>query len=105
MNLATLSGPGYLAVGLKLLVHPRVRWFVLGPMLINLLLFAGMSFAIIDQFTLLFDWLPAYLPAWLGFLEWFLWVLAVALMLITYGYIFAIVGNLLDDGITWHSSG
>ncbi len=95
MKQPTLGGPGYLIKGLKLLPHPRLRWFVIGPMIINMLLFVGLTIMILDQFNALFGWLTGYLPPWLDFLEWFLWVLVVALMLIVYGYSYALVGNLL----------
>ncbi len=95
MKKPTLGGPGYLIQGLKLLPHPRLRWFVIGPMIINLLLFIGLTVLIFDQFNALLDWLTSYLPQWLEFLEWFLWVLVVAMMLIVYGYSYALVGNLL----------
>ena len=90
-----LKGPGYLAAGFRLLSHPDIRWFVLAPLLINLLIFAGLSILIVDQFSALMDKLMGFLPGWLDFLAWIIWVIFAALLLVVYGYSFAIVGNLL----------
>ena len=95
MTAKKLNGPGYLLAGLRLLTHKELRWFVLAPLLINLLLFVGLSILIVDQFSLLMDGLMNYLPGWLDFLTWIVWVLFAALLLIVYGYSFAIIGNLL----------
>lgn len=89
------SGPGYLFQGLQLMTHPRLRWFVLGPLLINLLLFIFLSWLAVTQFEQLLDTLMAKIPDWLGFLAWIFWVLFVAFLLLVYGYSFAILGNLL----------
>ncbi len=89
------SGPGYLLQGLKLLTHPQLRWFVLGPLLINLLLFVGLTWFAFAQFGQWMDMLMAKIPAWLDFLAWIFWVLFGGFLLLVYGYSFAILGNLL----------
>ena len=89
------SGPGYLLQGLQLMTHPRLRWFVLGPLLINLLLFIFLSWLAVTQFGQLLDSLMAKIPDWLGFLAWIVWVLFAAFLLVVYGYSFAIIGNFL----------
>lgn len=89
------SGPGYLLQGLQLMTHPRLRWFVLGPLLINLLLFIGLSWLAVTQFGQLLDSLMARIPEALRFLAWIFWILFAAFLLLVYGYSFAIIGNLL----------
>lgn len=89
------SGPGYLLQGLQLLTHPRLRWFVLGPLLINLLLFVGLSWLAFSQFGPWLDALMAKIPNWLDFLAWIFWLLFGGFLLLVYGYSFAILGNLL----------
>lgn len=42
MPIPALSGPGYLGAGLRLILQPGLRQFVLLPLGINLLLFAGL---------------------------------------------------------------
>lgn len=89
------SGPGYLLRGLSLLNHPRIRWLVLGPILINLVLFILLTWLAIDQFTGLLNWLMEKIPSWLNFIAWLFWILLGGFLLLMYGYTFAIIGNIL----------
>lgn len=89
------SGPGYLLQGLQLMTHPRLRWFVLGPLLINLLLFVALTWLAASWFGQWLDALMARIPDWLDFLAWVFWILFGGFLLLVYGYSFAILGNLL----------
>jgi len=89
------SGPGYLLQGLRLLNHPKIRWFVLGPILINLVLFILLTWIAIEQFAGLLNWLMDKIPSWLDFIAWLFWVLFGGFLLLVYGYSFAIIGNIL----------
>lgn len=89
------SAPGYLLQGFQLMTHPRLRWFVLGPLLINLLLFIGLSWLAVTLFGQWLDSMMAKIPEWLDFLAWIFWLLFGAFLLLVYGYSFAILGNLL----------
>jgi CysZ protein len=95
-NLA--SGARYFFRGLRLLLHPRLRLFVLIPLAINCLLFAVLTTLLVQYFDQLTQWdLP--LPAILQFLEktlkWVAWLLIVVVVLIGYGYSFNIITNIL----------
>lgn len=88
------SGARYFVRGLGLLLHPRLRWFVLVPIAINCLLFVALTAAMLKYFGHLADWqLP--LPEILQFLEktlkWVAWFLIVVVVLIAYGYSFNII--------------
>lgn len=87
--------PAYLLEGFALLTHRDVRPFVVYPLLLNLLLFFALGFYLVDSFAVLVDRMMAYVPEWLGFLAWLLWLLFGALLLVIYGYSFALVGNLI----------
>lgn len=89
------SGPGYLFQGLKLLNHPKIRWFVIGPLLINIVLFVGLTALAVEQFGPLLSWLTGKVPEWLGFVAWIFWILFGGFLLLVYGYSFAILGNIL----------
>ncbi len=89
------SGPKYLLQGLRLLNHPRIRWFVIAPMLINLVLFVFLTWFAIAQFDGVLGWLIAKVPGWLDFIAWLFWVLFGGFLLLVYGYSFAIIGNIL----------
>ncbi len=88
------SGARYFVRGLSLLLHPRLRWFVLVPIAINCLLFVALTAVMLQYFGHLADWqLP--LPEILQFLEktlkWVAWFLIVVVVLIAYGYSFNII--------------
>lgn len=95
MNKLSQSGPSYLLQGLRLLQHPQIRWFVLGPILINFVLFIFLTWFAIEQFSLPLSWLMGKIPAWLDFIAWLFWVLFGGLLLLVYGYSFAVLGNIL----------
>lgn len=89
------SGPGYLFQGLRLLNHPKIRWFVIAPLLINLFLFIGLTWVAIEQFGTLLNWMIDKIPDWLSFLAWIFWILFGGFLLLVYGYSFSIIGNIL----------
>ena len=55
MPAPVLSGPQYLREGLKLVLSPGLRLFVLLPLLINLVLFVGLIYFAGHQFSLWVD--------------------------------------------------
>ena len=77
MPIAALSGPQYLREGLKLILSPGLRLFVILPLTVNLLLFAGIIYFSMRQFGGWVDTLMPRLPEWLMFLEYILWPLFV----------------------------
>lgn len=90
-----LNGPAYLIKGLKLLQHPRIRLFVIAPLLINIVLFVALTGWAISAFGGGMEWLLAQIPGWLAFIEWLLWVLFAVLLVLVYGYTFAMISNLI----------
>ncbi len=89
-----VSGAGYMIQGLKLLVRPGLRRFVMMPLFINILVFTALTWIGITQFESLLDWM---LPqdSWFSYFRYILWPLfAIAAILITF-YSFTIVANLL----------
>ncbi|MEO1080598.1 MAG: sulfate transporter CysZ [Pseudomonadota bacterium] len=83
-----IYGAGCLVRGGKMLRHPRLRPFVIIPLLINVLIFGsliGWGFSrLVDVVN---GWM-AWLPEWLSFLEWILWpIVGIAVALVT-GYAF-----------------
>lgn len=93
-------GASYLLRGLRLLNQPGVRRFVYIPLLINLLLFAGLLWFAIAQFGGLIDWLMPALPEWLpewaaGLLSGILWVLFGLSVGVLVFFTFTLVANLI----------
>ncbi|MBV2133753.1 sulfate transporter CysZ [Pseudomonas sp. MAP12] len=95
MPTQALSGPGYLAAGLRLILRPGLRLFVLLPLTINLLLFIGLSVLAFQQFGYWVDALMPGLPGWLSFLEYLLWPLFVVLVLLILFFGFTLLANLI----------
>ena len=90
-------GLSYLIQGAKLLTQPSLRLFVIVPLLINLLIFSVLSYIAIDQFSLLLEQLLSYLPDWLvAISKWLLSIIFGVLLLITMGYTFTLVANLIS---------
>lgn len=90
-----LQGADYVMRGVRLLPHPRLRLFVLIPLLVNILIFGtligvGLSYLIdfVDR------WL-AWIPEWLDFIRWILWpLIGLAVSLMT-GYLFTAVALII----------
>ena len=93
--MSTLSGPQYLGEGLKLMMRPGLRLFVLLPLSINILLFVGLIGFAINQFSHWVDWLMPTLPDWLSFLQFILWPLFVALVLLIVFFTFTMIANII----------
>ena len=95
MPTPVLSGPGYLGAGLRLILSPGLRRFVLLPLTVNLLLFIGLTVLAVREFE---HWVAALMPSlphWLGFLEYLLWPLFVALVLLILFFGFSLLANLI----------
>ena len=95
MQAPALSGPQYLREGLKLVLSPSLRLFVLLPLTINLLLFGGLIYFAGHQFSVWVDTLMPSLPNWLSFLTWILWPLFVALVVLMVFFSFTLVANII----------
>jgi CysZ protein len=95
MSAPVLTGPQYLGQGLKLILSPGLRLFVLLPLTINLLLFIGLIFLAMQQFSGWVDTFMPSLPTWLSFLEYVLWPLFVVLVLLMVFFTFTLLANII----------
>ena len=95
MPAPVLSGPQYLREGLKLVLSPGLRLFVLLPLLINLVLFVGLIYFAGHQFSLWVDTLMPTLPSWLSFLNYVLWPLFVVLLILMVFFTFTMFANII----------
>ena len=95
MPTPALSGPQYLGEGLKLVLSPGLRLFVLLPLAINTLLFVGLIALAVQQFGGWVDSLMPGLPSWLSFLEYIIWPLFVALVLLVMFFTFTLLANII----------
>ena len=95
MPLPALTGPQYLREGLKLVLSPGLRLFVLLPLLINLVLFTGLIYFAGHQFGSWVDSLVPSLPDWLSFLSYVLWPLFVVLVILMVFFTFTLLANII----------
>ncbi|MEM7542088.1 MAG: sulfate transporter CysZ [Pseudomonadota bacterium] len=86
------TGISFARRGFGLITKPGVRLFVIGPMMINLLVFGGAIYALGYGFDYFLD---QFLPSWLEALRWLLWPLfALAIGALVF-FTFALLANLL----------
>ncbi len=88
------QGFKYLLSGFKLILKPGIRFYVLIPLLINTLLFAG---AIVYGANTLSDLIDGLLAQWqwLEWLTWLLWPIFVIVALTIVFFCFSIIANLI----------
>ena len=95
MPAPALTGPQYLGEGLKLVLSPGLRLFVLLPLTINLILFTALIVVSLQQFAGWVDTFMPSLPSWLSFLEYVLWPLFVLLVLLMVFFTFTLLANII----------
>lgn len=95
MPAPVLSGPQYLQEGLRLVLRPGLRLFVLLPLLTNLLLFIGLIYFAGYEFNAWVRDLMPTLPSWLNFLSYILWPLFVLLVLLMVFFTFTMIANII----------
>lgn len=85
----------YLTRGASLLLRPGLKRFVLVPLLVNLILFVVATVALVHLYRDLLTQLMEWMPEWLAFVAWILWLLFAFILLVAYGYTFNIITNLV----------
>jgi len=95
MPVNPISGAGYLLKGMRLIMQPGLRRFVLLPLLINILVFSAAIWYGVSQFESFLTWMESRIPSWLHWLDWILWPLFVLVLVILVFYSFTLVANLL----------
>ncbi len=80
--------------GLRLMMRPGLRRYVLVPLLLNILVFVGVAYLAGVYFDDFMDrWLPS--QAWLEFLRWLLWLLFAVAYALAVFYGFTLLANLI----------
>ncbi|WP_089729919.1 sulfate transporter CysZ [Candidatus Thiosymbion oneisti] len=95
MPVNPVSGAGYLLKGMRLIMQPGLRRFVLLPLLINILVFSAAIWYGVSRFESFLAWMESKVPSWLHWLDWVLWPLFVLVLVILVFYSFTLVANLL----------
>ena len=79
----------------RLIFSPPIRRFVIGPLVVNVVLFALMMGVVIDLTGRVAEALVAWLPEWLAALEYLVWLLGVAVGVLFIAYAFAAVATFI----------
>jgi len=87
-----VSGALYFLRGVRLIFAPGIRAYVIGPLLVNIVLFSAITYFGAAQFQELLDWL---LPDWLDWLTVVLLPLFVITALVMVFFTFSLIGNLI----------
>lgn len=88
-------GASYLLAGFGLLTKPGIKRYVIIPLLINIFLFIGFFFLLYHYMGVFNVWLSHYLPNWLHWLSYILWLLFFISFLLLFVYTFVIIGNFI----------
>lgn len=88
-------GTQAMARALSLLNKPGVRIYVIVPLMINLLLFGALVWYGYSQFNLLVEWLMSFVPSFLGFIEWLIWIFFGVLAAIIVFFSFTPIANII----------
>jgi len=88
-------GAQIMARALSLLNKPGVRIYVVVPLLINLVLFGALVWYGYSQFNQLVEWLMSFVPSFLDFIEWLIWIFFGVLAAIIVFFSFTPIANII----------
>ena len=88
-----LQGIQYVLKGFSLITQKGIRPFVVIPLLINILLFAGGVWLAVSQADY---WISHLLPTWLTWLEWLLWPIFIIVIFFAVFYTFTLLANFIS---------
>ena len=78
-----------------MIFQPRLRWFVLTPLVINVLTFGVLMYWASGYFSQWMEHLTGWLPQWLSFLQYLIWPLFFLGLAAIIFFTFTIIGNLI----------
>jgi CysZ protein len=97
MTHSATVGPSLIIESMRILWRRDIRWLVLIPLLVNIILFISVAgFAA----SWLQNWITAIstsVPEWLQWLAWVIWFLFALLALAIYAFTFTILANLIGS--------
>lgn len=90
-----VHGAAFLLQGIRLITRPGLKRFVLVPLLVNIVVFAGALWYGAARFAGFMTWMQSAVPDWLDWLQWLLWPVFVLALLIILFYSFTLIANLI----------
>jgi len=85
----------YFVEGAKIIFQPGYRRFVFVPLCVNLIIFVLLSIVFYNSFKDVIHYILDFLPSWLDWLVWLIWPLTAFIFVVTYGYSFNIITNII----------
>lgn len=96
LNQTPISGVGYFIQGFHLAMLPKIRRFVLIPLLLNILIIGGaFSYILLHLDVWVTTLVTTFLPNWLNWLYYLLMPLITISFIISFSYLFSILANLI----------
>jgi len=89
------KGSMCLARGFQIIRQPGIRLYVLLPLVINIVLFAGLIWFGYEQFSPLVDKVVSFVPAFLDFLRWIIWLIITTVTTIVVFITFTPIANVV----------
>ncbi len=89
------TGFGYFFYGLEIAMMPKIRRFVLLPLLANIILVGGALFYLFSHLNGWIEQLMGQLPGFLAWLSYIIWPLLVLTILATFSYFFSTLANFI----------
>lgn len=91
------GGPSLILEGVRLLWRPDIRWLVVIPLLINIVLFVSATGFAAQWLQNWIASISSSIPEWLQWLAWMIWFLFAVLALAIYAFTFTILANLIGS--------
>jgi CysZ protein len=95
VNGSISNGAGYFLRGAQLLKHPRLRPFILIPLLVNIVIFGALIGFSVQWINAALGDIMGWLPGWLTWLTWLIWPLVLLSLGLITGYFFTAVALLI----------
>ena len=85
----------HLFSAIKILLRPEYRKYILIPLAVNVILFLILTSVLIVMFSDIMTLMLDYIPSWLHFMAWLVWLVFGLAILIVYGLSFTFITNLV----------
>ena len=90
-----MKGSLYLGRGFQIIRQPGIRLYVVLPLLINIVLFAGLIWFGYEQFSPLVEKAMSFIPGFFDFLRWIIWLIISVLTALVVFFTFTPIANIV----------
>ena len=97
MTRSATVGPSLIIEGMRILWRRDIRWLVLIPLLVNIILFISVAGFAASWLQNWITTISTSVPEWLQWFAWVIWFLFALLALAIYAFTFTILANLIGS--------